>query len=177
MLPYTYDAKSLPDTAPRSMQMRANGSALSEMAGMVLLGKGGYQLLQKGLQWVGWGSGALRGNAATFASRQYAYSGLATPTKQTPGKRGARLRPDDAATGDHTVFKRHGTTNQITHYETYKPNLNPREPKSWDSIKRFDGIGKKHLNKVQNKWVETPHIHEKHCPGGIRPARPDEIPK
>jgi len=92
MLPYTYDAKSLPDTAPRSMQMRANGSALSEMAGMVLLGKGGYQLLQKGLQWVGWGSGALRGNAATFASRQYAYSGLATPTKTPPVSGGTTLQ-------------------------------------------------------------------------------------
>jgi hypothetical protein len=66
----------------------------------------------------------------------------------------------------------------VIKYETYKPQTNPRSPKPWESVKRYDGPGSKsHRNKVLKQDIETPHIHDPAYPGGIRPALPWEIPK
>ncbi|QZA58585.1 hypothetical protein [Candidatus Rhabdochlamydia porcellionis] len=63
-------------------------------------------------------------------------------------------------------------------YETYKPQTNPRSPKPWESVKRYDGPGADpHHNKVLDKRIESPHIHDPSCLGGIRLPSPWEIPK
>lgn len=94
-------------------------------------------------------------------------------TKQAGRK---RFVPDINATGAHTVFRRDLSTGRITHYETYIPQTNKFDPKLWESIKRFDKIGDEHWNKILQEDIFTPHVHEKICPGGIRPAMPWEIP-
>jgi len=83
-----------------------------------------------------------------------------------------KLKPDPDATGAHTVIKRDAQGN-ITGYETYSPQSNPRNPNQWQSDKRVDLQGKPHFEKSTGQDVPTPHVHE---PGGVRPANPDEIP-
>jgi hypothetical protein len=87
--------------------------------------------------------------------------------------------PDANATGAHTVFRKDSLTRKVTHYETYRPQTNPRNPNPWESIKRFDNSGKidqSHFNKVLKKEIYEPHIHDSTSLGGIRPAQPWEIP-
>jgi hypothetical protein len=62
------------------------------------------------------------------------------------------------------------------HYETFEPQINPRDPNPWILVKRVDLCGKKEYNKVECRWVFTPHVHDPTYRGGIREARPDEIP-
>jgi hypothetical protein len=97
-------------------------------------------------------------------------------------KAGSRKRfvPSPLAEGAHTVFRRNGTTGQITHYETYIPQTNPRNPNQWESVKRFDGDlihPHNHFNKVTNQRVHTPHVHDPSTAGGIRMPEAWEIPK
>ena len=88
------------------------------------------------------------------------------------------VKPDENAKGDHTVIRRHGETDEIIKYETFQVQTNPRNPKLWQSVKRYDGpSGDEHMNKVLGKFIQAPHIHDPYCPGGIRPAMPWEIPK
>ena len=96
----------------------------------------------------------------------------------TSGSR-KRFAPDVNATGAHTVFRRDPVTGRVTHYETYKPQTNPFNPKPWESVLRFDGISTNtegHFNKILRQYIPEPHIHEPRFPGGIRPANPWEIP-
>jgi hypothetical protein len=81
------------------------------------------------------------------------------------------------AIGAHSVFKRN-SKGKITKYETYQPQTNPRDPKPWESIKRYDGgyPGKFHYNKELGQKVYEPHVHDPTHPGGVRPANPGEIP-
>lgn len=66
----------------------------------------------------------------------------------------------------------------MSKYETYQPQTNSYDPKPWESIKRYDGPGSDpHYNKVLEKDINVPHVHDPYCPGGIRPALPGEIPK
>ncbi len=80
--------------------------------------------------------------------------------------------------GPHTTFRR-GQDNKgpVEHYESYKPQLNSRNPNSWESEKRFDRSGAGHYNKATGERVPTPHIQERSTPGGVRAARPEAIPK
>lgn len=74
------------------------------------------------------------------------------------------------------LFMRNG----VTHYETFRPQTNPLDPKPWESVKRFDGIGgvdDRHYNKFLKQYIETPHIHDPLSPGGIRYPELWEIPK
>jgi len=94
----------------------------------------------------------------------------------TEGKR-KRLRPHPDASGPHTTIKRDPDTGEITHYETYRPQTNPKNPNKWESVKRYDGPKTdKHWNKKLNEDVNPPHIHDPTAPGGIRPAQSWEIP-
>jgi hypothetical protein len=68
-------------------------------------------------------------------------------------------------------------TGKISHYETFAPQTNPRNPNPWESLKRYDGNGIGHTNKILQKKIETPHMHDPLCPGGIRPSSAWEIPK
>jgi len=91
---------------------------------------------------------------------------------------GNNLAPSPTAVGPHTVFRRDPVTGQITHYESFIPQTNPRNPNPWESIKRVDLRGDPHYNKVTGQDVPTPHVHEPNSitPGGVLPALPAEIP-
>jgi RHS repeat-associated protein len=91
------------------------------------------------------------------------------------GRGGNRLQPNADADGPHSVFRRDpGGGN--THYETFRPQTNPRNPNRWESVKRFDGSGKAHFDKGTGQNVPTPHIHNNRT-GGTRAPRANEVPK
>lgn len=87
-----------------------------------------------------------------------------------------RLRPVDNADGPHSAFKR-GPDGRSTGYETYSPQSSPRNPNAWQSERRVDVTGREHFNKVSKIDVPTPHVRGREVPGGVRPARPDELPR
>ncbi len=87
-----------------------------------------------------------------------------------------RLMPNLDATGAHTVFRRDPLLKKVTHYETFRPQTNPFDPKPWESVVRFDGIGKGHTNKILQQLIETPHVHDPSYPGGVRAPYVWEIP-
>ena len=95
------------------------------------------------------------------------------------------MRPLDApglaahqpqAEGPHTVYKR-GPDGRVTSYETFVRRDDPRDPKPWQSGKRVDLIDKAHYNKVTGQVVPTPHAQGRDIVGGVRPTRPDELPR
>jgi RHS repeat-associated protein len=111
-------------------------------------------------------------------SRSNTNIGSSTPSSKTGVKRTGRAKnkmsPDPGAQGDHTVIK--GEWGDIKGYEIYTSN--PKNRSGFDSAKRVDITGGgPHTNKVTGQDVPTPHVHGKDILGGVRPARPDEIPK
>jgi hypothetical protein len=68
-------------------------------------------------------------------------------------------------------------TGKVTHYETFRLQTNLRDPKPWESIKRFDATGKGHVNKITQFKIDTPHVHDPNCQGEIRLPEIWEIPK
>jgi len=97
-------------------------------------------------------------------------------TKAT-GRGGNKLKPDEDAKGDHSTFKR-DDNGDIYKYETYEKTDTGHD----NPVKRFDGgkpdgsPGAPHRNKQTKEKVPTPHIQGKKIPGGVRPAKPNEIP-
>ncbi|NNC19209.1 VCBS repeat-containing protein [Corallococcus exiguus] len=88
------------------------------------------------------------------------------------GGRGANnLKPDLRAEGPHTTFKK-DSQGRVTGYAEWQPN--PRNPTGFDQAKRVDT---QHANPHTHNNVPTPHVHEKSAPGGVRPPRPDELPR
>ncbi|KAF3361875.1 Uncharacterized protein PHSC3_001642 [Chlamydiales bacterium STE3] len=98
-----------------------------------------------------------------------------------PEKKGKRKRfsPDKNAEGAHSTFRRDPDTGEITHYETFKPQTNHRNPNLWESEKRYDNgsSSEGHFNKVIDKYINVPHVHEPHTPGGVRVPENWEIPR
>jgi hypothetical protein len=92
------------------------------------------------------------------------------------GRGAGKLSPSETAEGPHSTFKRDPDTGKITHYETYRPQTNPRDPKPWETETRYDGEGYPHYNKETGMEIETPHVHDPTTPGGVRPPQPSEIP-
>ncbi|MDP1834610.1 MAG: RHS repeat-associated core domain-containing protein [Chlamydiales bacterium] len=90
-----------------------------------------------------------------------------------------RMRPDPKATGAHSVWRRNGSTGEITKYEEWMPQTNPQNPNAWQSVKRYDGgpHGEGHFNKATQEYVLEPHVHDPCTPGGVRAAEQWEIPK
>jgi len=86
-----------------------------------------------------------------------------------------KLKPDPAAAGDHTTFKRDPATGRITHYETW--TTNKKNPSGFDTQRRYHGTGEPHFNKATRVDVSSPHVHDKQTPGGVRPPLPWEIPR
>ncbi len=101
--------------------------------------------------------------------------GEITPIAKSVNRK--RFTPDPLAQGAHTVFRRDPLINKVTHYETFRLQTNPYDPKMWESVLRYDGIGVGHTNKILQKKITTPHIHDPLCPGGIRPANKWEMPR
>ena len=56
-------------------------------------------------------------------------------------------------------------------------HTNPGDPIVWVRVKRYDGIGKGHRNKILKEELETPHVHDADYPGGIRYPEAWEVPK
>jgi RHS repeat-associated protein len=177
-LPFTYEARRLGSDVSQYDQMRARGRALGEQAitfgGLFSAFSAGRSLLNTGTRFQ---------EAARFpaqeSSREYLFSGKPTITESSQSLKGARNRfkPDIRAEGAHSVFRRDPVTGQVSHYETFRPQTNPYDPKPWKSVLRFDAFGEEHLNKALKQWISTPHVHDPYYPGGIRPAWPRELPK
>ncbi|MFI0436064.1 MAG: RHS repeat-associated core domain-containing protein [Parachlamydiaceae bacterium] len=89
-----------------------------------------------------------------------------------------RFIPDSNANGAHTVFRKDPLTGKLSHYETYRPQTNLRNPNPWESVKRYDGPQHEHyhFNKAIKKRVYAPHIHDPYYPGGIRTPFEWELP-
>ncbi len=103
---------------------------------------------------------------------------IADPDTEKKGGRN-RLQPDPQAEGAHDTFRRDPNTGKIEHYEEWRPQTNPRNPTPWESVKRYDGVGKEkgHYNSEIGERIYHPHVHDPACEGGIRYAQPWEIPK
>jgi RHS repeat-associated protein len=123
---------------------------------------------------------------------QKAYEGIFKPNTATRevvgeasnvGKQKNFFAPDVKATWTHTRFRGKfdiKTDNyQITNYETFKFQTNPRNPNPWESVLRLDNgnPGTSHYNKVLKRDIYEPHVHDPKCPGGLREAQQWEIPK
>jgi hypothetical protein len=89
------------------------------------------------------------------------------------GRGANHLQPDSTAQGSHSTFKT-DAQGRTTGQAEWLPN--PRNPSGFDEVKRVDITGEPHYNKVTGEHVPTPHVHEKGATGGVRPARPDEVP-
>jgi hypothetical protein len=90
-----------------------------------------------------------------------------------------RMVADPLAEGAHTVFRTDPLTNKISHYETFIPQTNLKNPNPWQTLKRFDSDHHHHyhFNKVTKERVWTPHVHDPFYPGEVRPVEFWEIPK
>ncbi|HEX7297382.1 MAG TPA: RHS repeat-associated core domain-containing protein [Solirubrobacteraceae bacterium] len=106
---------------------------------------------------------------------------LAIPTERLLGAginlaRGARAAKEaKGLDGAFTTFER-DASGRVKKYTTYARS-DPRDPVPFRPVKRFDRDGKPHFNKVTGEYVPTPHVHDPTAPGGVRPPRPDEIPR
>jgi hypothetical protein len=89
-----------------------------------------------------------------------------------------RFVPDINAKGAHTVFRRDPINNKVSHYETFRPQTNYRNPNPWESVKRYDGPQHEHyhFNKITKERVYAPHMHDPYSPGGVRAPMTWEIP-
>jgi len=90
-----------------------------------------------------------------------------------PGRRPPRLGPDPRAVGPHSTFAR-GPNGNVTRYAEWRPQTNPRNPNPWEFVRRYDGTGPPHFDRVTRRYIPTPHVHTPG--GGVRPATPGEIP-
>lgn len=87
------------------------------------------------------------------------------------------LKPDPAASGHHSTFRRDPKTGQITRTTTWKRNEHPKHPTGFDKKKSVDLQGKPHTNRSTGQQVPTPHAQGDKTPGGVRPAKEFEKPK
>ncbi len=100
------------------------------------------------------------------------------PPKPPPPAGGSgKLQPNLSAEGSHTTLKVDPQTGKVTHYETWQPQSNPRNPNPWESVKRYDATGGAHYNKATKVDVVTPHVHDPATPGGVRAPLPEEMPE
>jgi len=91
------------------------------------------------------------------------------------GTRTKKVEPIKNADGAHTTWKTDPQTGKITRHETWTPNA--RNPRGFDKVQSTDIKGVPHINKRTGEAIQTPHTQGKNIPGGVRPARPDEIPR
>jgi RHS repeat-associated protein len=93
------------------------------------------------------------------------------------GRGANHLKPDADAKGAHSTFKTNAE-GKVTGHAEWQPNS--KNPSGFDEAKRVDTQHAEphtHHNKATGERVPTPHVHEKGTPGGVRPARPEELPK
>lgn len=176
-LPFTYEARRMGGDVSQNDLMRARGRAYGEQ--VVTLG-GLFSAFSAGKGLLN--SGARFQEAARFPtqelSREYLFSGKPRISKPSLKIARNRLKPDSRAEGAHSVFRRDPMTGKVTHYETFRPQTNPYDPKPWESVLRFDNpvVPHYHFNKMLKERIYTPHVHDPYYPGGVRPAQLGEIP-
>lgn len=87
------------------------------------------------------------------------------------------LASDPKSQGPHSTF-RHDANGNISHHAEWTPNS--KNPTGFDQTKRIDtqySNPHTHVNKSTRDTVPTPHAHDQSALGGVRPARPDELPR
>jgi len=148
-----------------------NRSGTTQTLDVITIAGGGYKLLT-GIYKAARGFSSARNLATTTLNP------VPITTSASAVKKLKRFKPDVTATGEHTMFRRNPNSGIVTHYETYRPQTNPLDPKPWESVKRFDGIETegRHYNKVQKQYFDTPHVHDPMYPGGVRNPQSWEIP-
>lgn len=95
--------------------------------------------------------------------------------RPTDGVRGP-VDPLPEANGPHTVYRRNQGTGEVSHYQTWEAQTNPRSPHPYQPGVRFDRQGPGHFNRATGQQVPTPHIHDPTAPWGVRPAQSSDIP-
>ena len=178
-LPFTYEAKRLENNVSQHDLMRARGRAFGEQA-ITFGGLFSAMGVGKGLLNAGTRFQEMARFPVQELSRQYLFSGKPNIIESSQSLKGTRNRfkPDTLAEGAHSVFRRDPVTGRVTHYETFRQQINPYDPKPWESVSRFDNPFEPHyhFNKVLKERIYTPHVHDPYHPGGIRRAKPWEIP-
>lgn len=82
------------------------------------------------------------------------------------------------ALGAHSTFAVGPANGKVTRYAEWSPNA--RNPAGFDMVKRVDTqYANPHsdFNSVTKESIPTPHVHSRSIPGGVRRARPDELPE
>lgn len=113
------------------------------------------------------------GKSASSAERAGVTNSAVRAEANSTGRGANNLKPDSAAKGPHSTFKT--DAQGVRGHAEWKPNA--KNPTGFDQAKRVDVRGKSHYNSATKERVSTPHVHEKGTPGGLRPARPNEVPK
>jgi RHS repeat-associated protein len=88
-----------------------------------------------------------------------------------------KLRPDPTAEGAHSTWKR-DALGRVSGHAEWQPNA--RNPSGFNEAKRVDtqyANPHVHYNKATGQPVPTPHAHDPLTAGGVRAARPDELPQ
>ena len=96
---------------------------------------------------------------------------------ENTGRGKNKLKPDSAATGEHSTFRRNQDGN-VSGYATWQKNT--RNPSGFQEKIRVDTqYAKPHsdYNKVTKENIRTPHVHDRSIPGGVRSAKKNELPK
>lgn len=153
-------------------------TAVSFLAGGYGIARAGYSAIFAGSKAAGAATQASK-CAGQFVGREVGFAAREGVTAATKSAGRNRFVPNANATGAHTVFRRDLSTGKVAHYETFRPQTNPRNPTPWESFKRYDGPGgvdDRHYNKVLKRYIDTPHIHDPYVPGGIRVPESWEIP-
>lgn len=123
-------------------------------------------------------AGLIAGGTAVAGHGAFVLNNALSENNGTSSGEGGRskndLKPDPKAQGDHTTFKTDKDGN-VTKHATWTKN--PQNPSGFDPKQRTDASGKPHFNKKTGQYVKTPHTHTKDTPGGVRPAKPEELPK
>ena len=108
-------------------------------------------------------------------------SGVGDSNSAPKGKGANRLKYNEEASGPHSSYARDKDGN-IYKYETYGDMHQKGDKRFFDPKKRFDGgkpdgtPGAPHVNKKTKEPIPTPHVQGKNIPGGVRPAKAEEIP-
>lgn len=81
------------------------------------------------------------------------------------------------AQGPHTAFRRCAWSGRILEYATYRSAVNPHESEAWERVLHVESEGSSSFNRATHRDVAPPHVHDPSVPGGVRAARPEEVPR
>lgn len=86
------------------------------------------------------------------------------------------FEPMPVAQAHHTVFRRCAWSARIVEYASFSLAAGPNSPE-WDKVLHLQSDGRPSFNRATRSDVPPPHVHDPSVPGGVRAARPDEIPR